>query len=88
MNSMANNETRLEFYLNNNLLMEGTLSEFIKLGLINRQSLELGLGDRFPIEDFPTDGQRQIVRVIEIQRQEKFEDKPDTIKYFLEPYKE
>jgi hypothetical protein len=89
-------DSRLYFYFANKLIMSGTAKEFIELGVFvhddsnkgtpKEEDVLLQLGDRFTLSDFPAEGNSMIVRVIEMEMGNRFDD-GDFIKYYLEEYK-
>lgn len=86
-------ETRLEFYYNNDLIMEGSVSYFkdIMTNPTNSidEDLRLGLGDRFTLNDFPEEGISTKVRVMKLRTlSNQSNGKPNTIQYYIEPYSE
>ncbi|MDQ0414050.1 hypothetical protein [Mesobacillus stamsii] len=90
-NSGDSLETRLEFFYNNELIMEGTISQFREImtnpNNPNDKDPRLGLGDRFTLDEFPKEGDSTVVRVMKMTtKTNQLNGKPDTIQYYLEPY--
>jgi len=83
-------ETRLEFYYNDSLIMAGPISHFRKIMTSpNDKILELGLGDRFTLDEFPETGVSTKVRVIKLRTlSNQSNGQPDTMQYYIEPYSE
>ncbi|WP_339216661.1 hypothetical protein [Ornithinibacillus sp. FSL M8-0202] len=84
-------ETILEFYYNDELIMNGPTSFFKEVisnpTNPNDTDITLSLGDRFTMDDFPNQGDSTRVRVIRMVTQNNFSKvKPTIIKYFLESY--
>jgi len=87
-------DTRLDFYFENKLIMSATAKEFIQMGIFQQddtnktteeENVQLQIGDRFTLADFPIEGNTIIVRVFEMKIGNKFEN-GDFIKYYLEEY--
>jgi len=84
-------ETRLEFYYNNNFIMEGSISDFKEIITNSSDPKDkdprLALGDRFTLDGFPKEEVSTLVRVINITILSKqLNGKPDRIQYYIEPY--
>lgn len=83
------NDRTIIFHLDGKILMKGIESELLKDGIISER-VNLGLGDRFDMTDYPTHGKVTRVRVMEIKEKniEATSPKLRTTEYFLVVYKD
>ncbi len=86
-------ETRIEFYYNDELIMEGSISYFKEIMTNptnpNDEDPSLSLGDRFTLDEFPEKGISTVVRVMKMTTlANQSNGNPDTIQYYLEHYDE
>ena len=74
-------QEKVEFYFNDQILMEGPASEFFKEGSLHGKNIPLGIGDVFEVID-PKD-EITTFRVMELQEGIYESGEIHTIKYFV-----
>ncbi|MED4286818.1 hypothetical protein P4679_33510 [Priestia megaterium] len=74
-------QEKIEFYFNNEILMEGPASEFFQEGSLHGKNIPLGIGDVFEVIDLK--GEITAFRVMELQEGIYESGEIHTIKYFV-----